>query len=60
MVKSYIKPVLQQLKQIPVEERVKQRIEKFGKMGFWEELNSGPISAQEEENHQESNAAFDQ
>src|SRR5688500_13780468 len=38
LVKNYIKPVLQQLKQIPAEERIKQRIEKFGKMGFWEEL----------------------
>jgi len=40
LVKNYIKPVLQQLKQIPPEERIKQRIEKFGKMGFWEELAS--------------------
>ncbi len=36
--KNYIMPVLHQLKQIPAEERVSQRIEKFGKMGFWEEV----------------------
>jgi acetyl-CoA carboxylase carboxyl transferase subunit alpha len=38
LLKRHIKPVLQELKQIPVEERIKQRIEKFGNMGFWEEL----------------------
>jgi acetyl-CoA carboxylase carboxyl transferase subunit alpha len=38
LVKNYIKPVLQELKQVSPEERIKQRIEKFGKMGFWEEL----------------------
>jgi acetyl-CoA carboxylase carboxyl transferase subunit alpha len=35
--KSYIKPILEELKQIPAEERIKQRIEKFNKMGFWDE-----------------------
>ena len=61
MVKSYIKPVLQQLKQVPVEERIKQRIEKFGKMGFWEELNSVQVSTQEEEtsDNQTSNIGFE-
>jgi len=61
MVKSYIKPVLQQLKQVPVEERIKQRIEKFGKMGFWEELNSVQISTAEEEtsDNQTSNIGFE-
>ena len=38
LLKAYIKPVLQELKQIPAEERIKQRIEKFSTMGFWEEL----------------------
>jgi acetyl-CoA carboxylase carboxyl transferase subunit alpha len=38
MLKDYIKPVLQALKGIPPEERTKQRIDKFNKMGFWEEL----------------------
>ena len=37
IVKEYIKPILKELKQIPPEERVKNRIDKFGKMGFWEE-----------------------
>ena len=35
--KSYIKPVLEGLKRIPAGERVKERIEKFRKMGFWDE-----------------------
>ncbi len=35
--KSYIKPVLQKLKKIDPQKRVIQRIEKFNKMGFWDE-----------------------
>ena len=35
--KAYIKPVLAILKKIPSAERIKQRIEKFRKMGFWSE-----------------------
>ncbi len=35
--KAYIKPIIAALRKIPAEERVKQRIEKFGKMGFWDE-----------------------
>jgi len=35
--KSYIKPILQKLKKIDPQKRVDQRIEKFNKMGFWEE-----------------------
>jgi len=31
--------VLQELKPIPPEERINQRIEKFGKMGFWQEVS---------------------
>ena len=38
ILKSYLIPVIKELKQIDPEERVNQRIEKFGKMGFWEEL----------------------
>jgi acetyl-CoA carboxylase carboxyl transferase subunit alpha len=38
IMKSYLVPVIQQLKQIDPTERINQRIEKFGKMGFWEEL----------------------
>jgi acetyl-CoA carboxylase carboxyl transferase subunit alpha len=35
--KEYLIPVIKELKQIPAEKRVENRIEKFGKMGFWEE-----------------------
>jgi acetyl-CoA carboxylase carboxyl transferase subunit alpha len=37
ILKSYIKPILQELKEIPAQTRVQQRIDKFGKMGFWDE-----------------------
>ena len=43
ILKNYLLPVLKELKKIKPEERIKQRIEKFSKMGFWEEsttLNS--------------------
>jgi acetyl-CoA carboxylase carboxyl transferase subunit alpha len=43
--KDYLIPVIKELKQIPAEERVKQRIEKFGKMGFWEE--TGEVTNQQ-------------
>ena len=35
--KEYLLPVIKELKAIPPKERVEQRIEKFGRMGFWEE-----------------------
>jgi acetyl-CoA carboxylase carboxyl transferase subunit alpha len=37
MVKNFLKPKLKELKQTAPGERVKQRIAKFGKMGFWDE-----------------------
>lgn len=37
ILKAHLLPVIAELKKIPPEERIKQRIEKFGKMGFWEE-----------------------
>jgi acetyl-CoA carboxylase carboxyl transferase subunit alpha len=37
IVKNFIKPVIKELKEMSPEERINQRIEKFGKMGFWEE-----------------------
>ncbi len=37
ILKSHLIQSLQELKPIPPAERVKQRIEKFGKMGFWNE-----------------------
>jgi acetyl-CoA carboxylase carboxyl transferase subunit alpha len=39
ILKNYLKPVIKELKQIPSDQRVNQRIEKFGKMGFWEEIS---------------------
>src|SRR5215510_3252206 len=38
ILKSFLLPVLDELKQFSAEERVKRRIEKFGTMGFWEEV----------------------
>ena len=35
--KSYIKPILKELEQIDPQKRIDQRIEKFNKMGFWDE-----------------------
>lgn len=40
ILKDYLVKVLQELKSIPGEDRVNGRIEKFGKMGFWEEAES--------------------
>lgn len=37
LLKKYLIPTIKSLKEIPAEERVNQRIAKFGKMGFWEE-----------------------
>jgi len=38
ILKNYLIPVLNELKQKTPEQRVSERIEKFGKMGFWEEV----------------------
>ena len=35
--KQFIKPIIAELQKIKPEKRVSQRIEKFGKMGFWNE-----------------------
>jgi acetyl-CoA carboxylase carboxyl transferase subunit alpha len=37
ILKNYIKRTIAELKQITPEQRVQSRIEKFGKMGFWQE-----------------------
>ncbi len=37
ILKHYLLPVIAELKKIPAQERINQRIEKFGKMGFWDE-----------------------
>ncbi|HMO60702.1 MAG TPA: acetyl-CoA carboxylase carboxyltransferase subunit alpha [Ferruginibacter sp.] len=38
LLKQHLLPVIRELKQISPEVRCEQRIHKFGKMGFWEEL----------------------
>lgn len=38
LLKNYLLPVLEELKKMSPEERINQRIEKFSKMGFWEEV----------------------
>ena len=38
MVKDYIKPLLAELKTIPAATRVRNRIDKFGSMGFYDEV----------------------
>ncbi|MFN8243897.1 MAG: acetyl-CoA carboxylase carboxyltransferase subunit alpha [Ferruginibacter sp.] len=35
--KAFLLPVIKELKAIPAEKRIEDRIVKFGKMGFWEE-----------------------
>src|SRR5690242_14594430 len=40
ILRNYLIPVIKELKSIPAEQRIKNRIEKFGKMGFWEEVAS--------------------
>ncbi|MCY7292058.1 MAG: hypothetical protein LH615_07735 [Ferruginibacter sp.] len=37
ILKNYLSKAINELKQISPQERVDNRIEKFGKMGFWEE-----------------------
>jgi acetyl-CoA carboxylase carboxyl transferase subunit alpha len=38
ILKDFLAPVLNELKAITPEQRINERIEKFGKMGFWEEV----------------------
>ena len=38
ILKAHLVKVLKELKPMPAEQRVSDRIEKFGKMGFWEEV----------------------
>jgi acetyl-CoA carboxylase carboxyl transferase subunit alpha len=40
ILKDYLIPVVKELNEIPAEQRINERIEKFGKMGFWEEVSS--------------------
>jgi len=39
LLKNYLLPTINALEKIPAQQRVDNRIEKFGKMGFWEETN---------------------
>lgn len=41
ILKSYIINALNEIKNIPPDERIQQRIVKFGKMGFWDEVEEG-------------------
>ena len=38
LLKNFLLPVIKSLNAIPAEQRITDRIEKFGKMGFWEEI----------------------
>lgn len=38
ILKQYLIPVIKELQQIPAQQRCEQRIEKFSKMGFWNEI----------------------
>ena len=46
ILKNHLAGVLKELKGIPEQQRVQNRIEKFGKMGFWDEV---PAATQAEE-----------
>lgn len=37
ILKNYLMPIIKELKKVPAHERIENRIEKFGKMGFWQE-----------------------
>jgi acetyl-CoA carboxylase carboxyl transferase subunit alpha len=44
LLKPKLLQTLEELKQIPAEDRIKQRIEKFNKMGFWNEVPEGDVT----------------
>jgi acetyl-CoA carboxylase carboxyl transferase subunit alpha len=44
ILKKFLLPVIAELKSIDPQKRCEQRIEKFGKMGFWEELTEKAIN----------------
>jgi len=46
LLKNYLIPAIKELQQIPAAERVQKRIEKFGRMGFWEETGITPTEAE--------------
>jgi acetyl-CoA carboxylase carboxyl transferase subunit alpha len=53
ILKNHLKKVLQELKPIPAEERVNRRIEKFGKMGFWEEVEENEVAGVPDERNEQ-------
>lgn len=42
ILKQHLVKILAEIRDIPAEERMQQRIEKFGKMGFWDEVEEAP------------------
>lgn len=53
ILKNFLVPIIKELKAIPEAERINNRIEKFGKMGFWEE---SAIANQEQTENKEAPA----
>jgi acetyl-CoA carboxylase carboxyl transferase subunit alpha len=47
ILKNFLKPVIKELKQMAPQERVNQRIIKFGKMGFWDESTLSSSNGEE-------------
>ena len=52
ILKNHLVKVLAELKDIPYEQRVNNRIEKFGKMGFWEEVSNNEQTNKEPMNEE--------
>jgi acetyl-CoA carboxylase carboxyl transferase subunit alpha len=44
ILKDHLVPILKELKEIPAAERSNNRIQKFGKMGFWDEVPAAQLS----------------
>jgi len=43
--KNFLLPVIKELKAVPAEQRCEERIAKFGRMGFWDELKEDTLGA---------------
>lgn len=56
ILKNHLVKVLKELKDIPAEERVNQRIEKFGKMGHWTEAQQETLAIIGQQANEEGNA----
>jgi acetyl-CoA carboxylase carboxyl transferase subunit alpha len=54
ILKHHLLKVLEELKPVAPEDRISQRIEKFGKMGFWEELPETSSNGLSEMNNEAS------